>query len=113
MIGHFVLTAVQSRILLSLFFDGALGSNSILKKVGISGTSWSKEKRFLIDCGLVNSVAKREMTEKGVLRRTEFTLTARGKLVTQNLLAISYSLSSSGNEPESNKLKELATTMPK
>jgi len=92
-----VLTAVQSRILLSLFLNGGLSSSSLLKLVGMSGTCWSKERRFLTGAGLLNYVVRRELTDKGVLRKTEFTLTQKGVFVTQNLLAISASLCKEDN----------------
>ena len=87
-----VLSAVQSRILLSLLLEGALGSSSILRVVGISGSSWAKEKRFLVSSGLLECRVSREITEKGVLRRMEFLLTRRGRQVAQNLLVISSAI---------------------
>ena len=90
---HLLLTAVQARILLSLFLEGSLCSSSVLKKVGISGTSWSKERKFLAAQGLIFSVRKRELTDYGIAQKTEFELTKSGRLVSQHLLAISSVLS--------------------
>ncbi len=89
MLSHFVFTAVQAKILLALLFGGTLSSSTVLKRVGISGTSWAKEKQALISLGLVGSNTKKEFTSKGITRKTEFYLTKKGRLVSQNLAAIS------------------------
>jgi predicted transcriptional regulator len=87
------LSAVQSRLLLALLLEGPLSSNRILRVVGISGSSWAKEKRFLVGFGLVDCKVSRELTERGVIRKMEFFLTKKGKQVSQNLLVISDSIS--------------------
>lgn len=87
-----VLSAVQSRILLALLLEGSLGSSQILRVVGISGSSWAKEKRFLVSSGLLACRVSRELTERGVIRKLEFALTTRGKQVAQSLLIISDSI---------------------
>ena len=92
-----VLSAVQSRILLSLLTEGPLSSSSILHVVGISGSSWAKEKRFLVSSGLLECKVSREITEKGVVRKMEFLLTRRGRQVAQNLLVISSAIDENGN----------------
>jgi hypothetical protein len=92
MLEQLVLSAVQSRILLALLLEGPLGSTSILSVVGISGSSWAKEKRFLVSSGLLECRVSREITEKGVVRKMEFLLTRRGRQVSQNLLVISSSI---------------------
>jgi predicted transcriptional regulator len=89
-----VLSAVQSKILLALLLEGPLTSNRILKVVGISGSSWAKEKRFLAHFGLVSYRINRDLTERGVVRKMEFMLTKRGKQVSQSLLIISHSIAS-------------------
>lgn len=89
-----VLSAVQSKILLALLLEGPLTSNRILKVVGISGSSWAKEKRFLTSFGLVSYRINRDLTERGVVRKMEFMLTKRGKQVSQSLLIISDSIAS-------------------
>jgi hypothetical protein len=89
-----VLSAVQSRILLALLLEGPLSSNRILRVVGISGSSWAKEKRFLVSFGLLDSRVSRDLTERGVIRKMEFFLTKRGKQVSQSLLIISDSIAS-------------------
>jgi len=87
-----VLSAVQSRILLSLLTEGPLGSGSLLRVVGISGSSWAKEKRFLVSSGLLECKVSREITQKGIVRKMEFMLTRRGRQVSQNLLVISSAI---------------------
>lgn len=89
-----VLSAVQSRILLALLLEGPLCSNRILRIVGISGSSWAKEKRYLVSFGLLSCRTSRELTERGVIRKMEFILTKRGKQVSQSLLIISDSIAS-------------------
>jgi predicted transcriptional regulator len=98
-----VLSAVQSRILLALLLEGPLSSNRILRFVGISGSSWAKEKRFLVNFGLINSRVSRDLTERGVIRKMEFFLTKKGKQISQSLLMISDSIGS--------KLREQTTTI--
>lgn len=95
-----VLSAVQSRILLSLLLEGALGSSSILRVVGISGSSWAKEKRFLVSSGLLECRVSRDITERGVVRKMEFLLTRRGRQVAQNLLVISSAIDDGPNRSE-------------
>ncbi|MHB1907664.1 MAG: hypothetical protein ACYCQJ_02190 [Nitrososphaerales archaeon] len=87
-----VLSAVQSRILLALLTEGALVSSQILKVVGISGSSWAKEKRFLVSARLLDYRVSRELTERGVIRKLEFTLTPRGKQIAHSLLIIADSI---------------------
>lgn len=90
-----VLSAVQSRILLALLLGGPQCSSRILADVGISGSSWAKEKRFLLGWDLLTFRVSRELTERGVVRKMEFMLTKRGKQVSQSLLMISNSIANS------------------
>ncbi len=69
----------------------------MLDVVGISGSSWAKEKRFLVSSGLMECRVSREITEKGVVRKMEFLLTRRGRQVAQNLLVISSSMDESSH----------------
>ena len=110
MLEDLVLSAVQSRILLSLLLEGPLSSNSILRVVGISGSSWAKEKRFLITSELLDCRVSRVMSERGVMRKMEFMLTRRGRHVSQNLLAISASIHHNSNASEP-KLEEIFPTV--
>jgi len=87
-----VLSSVQSRILLSLLMEGEMCSSSALNVVGISGSSWSKEKRLLIGAGLLECQTKRVIKERGVIRKMGFRLTRKGKQIAQHLLAISTSI---------------------
>ena len=84
-----VLSEIQSKILLALLVRGKVSSVDILKAVGISGSTWNKEKMLLQNTGLVESQVTRELTENGVVRKMEFRLTVKGRQVAQNLLAIS------------------------
>ncbi len=84
-----VLSEIQSKILLALLVRGKVSSIEILQAVGISGSTWNKEKMLLQNTGLVESQITRELTENGVVRKMEFKLTIKGRQVAQNLLAIS------------------------
>ena len=84
-----VLSEIQSKILLALLVRGKVSSIEILQAVGISGSTWNKEKMLLQNRGLVESQITRELTESGVVRKMEFKLTLKGRQVAQNLLAIS------------------------
>ena len=84
-----VLSEIQSKILLALLVRGKVSSIEILQAVGISGSTWNKEKMLLQNTGLVESQITRELTENGVVRKMEFKLTVKGRQVAQNLLAIS------------------------
>jgi hypothetical protein len=61
----------------------------ILQTVGISGSTWNKEKMLLQNTGLMDSQVTRELTQSGVVRKMEFKLTPKGVQVAQSLLAIS------------------------
>jgi hypothetical protein len=87
-----VLSAVQSKILLALLLGGPQCSSKVLYDVGISGSSWAKEKRYLLGWGLLSYRISRELTDRGVVRKMEFILTKRGKQVAQSLLMISASI---------------------
>lgn len=84
-----VLSEIQSKILLALLVKGKASSIDILKTVGISGSTWNKEKLLLQNTGLIDVQTTRELTENGVVRRMEFKPTLKGRQVAQNLLAIS------------------------
>jgi hypothetical protein len=84
-----VLSEIQSKILLALLVKGKVSSIDILRAVGISGSTWNKEKMLLQNTGLIESQITRELTENGVVRKMEFKLTLKGRQVAQNLLAIS------------------------
>ena len=77
----------------------------ILKAVEISGSTWNKEKMLLNNTGLIQGQITRGLTESGVVRKMEFKLTVKGKLVAQNLLAISSLI---GNELSEGKKLENA-----
>jgi len=83
-----VLSEIQSKILLALLLRGKVSSLEILQAVGISGSTWNKEKMLLQNTGLVESQVTRELAESGVVRKMEFKLTLKGRQVAQNLLAI-------------------------
>jgi hypothetical protein len=84
-----VLSEIQSKILLALLVKGKVSSLDILQAVGISGSTWNKEKMLLQNTGLIESQITRELTENGVVRKMEFRLTLKGRQVSQHLLAIS------------------------
>ncbi|MHB1867456.1 MAG: hypothetical protein ACYCPP_00750 [Nitrososphaerales archaeon] len=84
-----VLSEIQSKILLGLLLRGKVSSMDIMKAVGISGSTWNKEKVLLHNTGLVEGQITRGLAESGVVRKMEFKLTIKGKQVAQSLLAIS------------------------
>jgi hypothetical protein len=84
-----VLSEIQSKILLALIVRGRACSAEVLRTVGISGSTWNKEKLLLQNTGLIDVHTTRELTENGVVRKMEFSLTVKGRQVAQNLLAIS------------------------
>ena len=88
-----VLSEIQSKILLALLVRGRASSVEILKTVGISGSTWNKEKILLQNTGLIDVQTTRELTENGVVRKMEFKLTLKGRQIAQNLLAISALIS--------------------
>jgi hypothetical protein len=84
-----VLSEIQSKILLALLLSSKASSMDILQSVGISGSTWNKEKMLLQNTGLMDSQVTRELTKNGVVRKMEFKLTQKGIQVAQSLLAIS------------------------
>ena len=95
-----VLSEIQSKILLALLLRGKVSSVDILKAVGISGSTWNKEKMLLHNTGLIEGQITRGLTESGVVRKMEFKLTVKGKHVAQNLLAISSLIGDESFETE-------------
>lgn len=84
-----VLSEIQSKILLTLLLRSKALSVEVLKAVGISGSTWNKEKMLLCNAGLMEGHITRGLGEGGVVRKMEFILTLKGRRVAQNLLAIS------------------------
>ncbi|MGH2638901.1 MAG: hypothetical protein ACRDF4_06425 [Rhabdochlamydiaceae bacterium] len=103
-----VLSEIQSKILLALLVRGKVSSAYILKAVGISGSTWNKEKMLLHNTGLIEGQIMRGLTENGVVRKMEFKLTLKGRQVAQNLLAISSLI---GDESFANEKLENMLTM--
>ena len=91
-ISHLVLSAVQARILLVLLLEGPMTSSALSSAVGISESSWTKEKSILASCDLVLHEKSSMIGERGVIRKTNFALSSRGRWVAQNLLSISLAL---------------------
>lgn len=84
-----VLSEIQSKILLALLLRSKVPSAEVLKAVGISGSTWNKEKILLQNTGLIEGQITRGLAESGVVRKMEFHLTEKGRSVAQSLLAIS------------------------
>jgi hypothetical protein len=84
-----VLSEIQSKILLALLGRAKASSVDMLKAVGISGSTWNKEKMLLSNVGLIEGQITRGLGESGVVRKMEFRLTSRGRRVAENLLVIS------------------------
>ncbi|HVB11713.1 MAG TPA: hypothetical protein VNE86_01170 [Nitrososphaerales archaeon] len=95
-----VLSEIQSKILLALLLRVKATSMDIMKAVGISGSTWNKEKVLLHNTGLVEGQITRGLAESGVVRKMEFKLTVKGKQVAQNLLAISSLMGDESFETE-------------
>lgn len=89
MFDHLLLTAVQSRILLVLFIEGALTTSLLLSRTRISGATWGKERHFLSAFGLIRNHLRRHMTEQGVITMKEVELTDEGANVASKLVEIS------------------------
>lgn len=95
MIDQVLLTAVQSRILVVLLMrEGGLGTASLLKLVGISGKTWSKERRRLENLGLLTTEEQRGFSKSGVRVMAYHRLTPKGIDIASGILEISNSLSS-------------------
>jgi hypothetical protein len=95
-----VLSEIQSKILLALLLRVKVSSMDILKAVGISGSTWNKEKVLLHNTGLIEGQITRGLAENGVVRKMEFKLTVKGRQVAQNLLAISSLMGDESFETE-------------
>ncbi len=102
-----VLSEKQSKILLTLLFRQGLPSLDILKAVGMSASTWNKERMLLCNSGLVESQITRGLTENGVARKMEFKLTEKGRQVAQNLLTISTLIGSDSSAKRAENLVEL------
>lgn len=83
---------VQSRIILSLFIGGAIGSSSVLRVARISGSTWKKEKNLLIEKGLVSYSKRREIREDGVRQVKNYSLTEKGIEVARHVRMIAHLL---------------------
>src|SRR5487761_1556195 len=86
------LSKTQSKILLVLL-DQSNTSSAIRRITGISTSSWNKEKRLLENIGLIVSWNAKDLTDRGIVRKTWFRLTPRGKLAAEILLVISQLIS--------------------
>ena len=84
-----VLSKTQSKVLLVLLDQSGSSSAEILRITGISASSWHKEKRLLENVGLIVSWNAKDLTDRGIVRKTWFRLTPRGKLAAEILLVIS------------------------
>src|SRR5579875_659685 len=88
-----VLSVHQSKILLAFLSENhPLGSVEITRLVKISSSSWAKEKKLLVRRGLLTYSMQRTMTENGIMRKFEYSLTKKGKRVAQALLCTSMLL---------------------
>jgi len=86
------LTAIQSRILVSLFqSDGShyVPNETVLEKTGIAQSTWSEEQKRLIEMGLLEKKAFKMLRTNSVSRIVNFRLTAKGRTVAFNLANIS------------------------
>ena len=88
-----VLSETQSKVLLALLDQSSASSAEIQRITGISASTWIKEKRLLEYIGLIVSGNAKDFTDSGIVRKTWFRLTPRGKLAAQILLVISELIS--------------------
>ncbi|MDG6999397.1 MAG: hypothetical protein JRN15_09820 [Nitrososphaerota archaeon] len=95
-----VLSEIQSKILLALLLRSKVPSAEVLKAVGISGSTWNKEKMLLQNTGLIEGQITRGLAESGIVRKMEFKLTEKGRRVAQSLLAISSLMGDESFETE-------------
>ena|SRR5579875_1100835 len=94
---YVTLSAVQSKILLVMLAEsGRANLAELLIHTKISGSSWIKEKKILASFGLLQCSVCRKMTQRGVARRSECTLTDKGKKVAQQLASISNLIADQG-----------------
>ena len=93
LISHFILlTALQCRILLTLFMDGGLGTAALLKSAGLSGGKWQKDRRTLESLGLIQSCYERHFTGNRVTWVRRHNLTEKGHSIARSIAAISEEL---------------------
>src|SRR5487761_971364 len=88
-----VLSKTQSKILLVLLDQSSSSSAEIRRITGVSTSSWNKERRLLENIGLIVSWNDKDLTDRGIVRKTWFRLTPRGKLAAEILLVISQLIS--------------------
>ena len=86
---HIALTLVQSRILLTLFAEGGLGTAALLEAVGMSGKTWSKEMQTLQSLGLLTSIHRKDFTSEGIKLVRHHNLTDKGMRVAERLTEVS------------------------
>ena len=84
-----VLSETQSKILLVLLDQSTSSSAEIQRVTGISASTWNKQRRLLENIGLIVSWNAKDLTDRGIVRKTWFRLTPRGKLAAEILLTIS------------------------
>jgi len=92
LLSHVFLTTVQMRIILALFLNGEMGTASLLKKVRVSGKTWSRERGTLKALGLLASEKRRTLSSTRVKVTCNHRLTSRGEEIAGRILGISDSL---------------------
>ena len=92
MLNHIVLSAVQMRIVLTLFLNGEVGTASLLQKVGMSGKTWSREKETLTALGVLASERRKSLSSSRVKVVHHHRLTTKGETIAGRIVEISDSL---------------------
>lgn len=92
MLDHVVMSAAQMRIVLTLFLDGEVGTAALLRRAGISGKTWSKQKGALTSLGLLTSERRRVVSNMRVKVVHHHRLTTKGEEVAARIAEISDSL---------------------
>jgi predicted transcriptional regulator len=98
-----LLTPIDIRILVTLAQskNGSLQTEEILEQTGIAMSTWSSKQGKLVSMGLVEKHFVRVMGDDHVLKRMNYALTEKGKLVGQSLVNVTNLLSPDRDTPNS------------
>jgi hypothetical protein len=91
------LTPIDIRILVALTRskNGSLHAEEILEETGIAMSTWSSKQGKLVSMGLLEKHFTRVMGDEHVMKRMNYALTKKGKIVGQSLLQVTTILKDS------------------
>jgi predicted transcriptional regulator len=92
LLEHLFLTAVQARIILTIFFQEGIGTASLVQSSRISGSAWAKQSRILAEYGVLASEEKKILIGKRMRKVRHYTLTAKGNQIARSIQEISHLL---------------------